>query len=152
MSCESAFIQALRERGMRMTPQREMVLAVMHDMAGHATADDIYRRVQERSAAVDISTVYRTLDLLQGMNMLVTLEMADGQRSYALAQAHGEHVHLVCQGCGCQMHADPAPFEALAAQLAAQYGFALAISHLSLPGLCAACRRQLGTTTSAGPQ
>ncbi len=140
MSCESAFIQALRERGMRLTPQREMVLSVMHGLAGHATADDIYRGVQARSTAVDISTIYRTLDLLQAMDMLVILETPDGQRSYALAGAHGEHVHLVCRGCGCEIHADPAPFEALAAQLAAQYGFALATSHLSLPGVCAACR------------
>lgn len=140
MSCESAFIQALRERGMRLTPQREMVLAVMHDLTGHATVEDIYRRVQERSAAVDISTVYRTLELLQTLDLLVTLDVPDGQRRYALVSTHGEHVHLVCQGCGRQMHADLAPFEALAEQVAARYGFALATTHLSLPGLCAACQ------------
>lgn len=142
MSCESAFIQALRERGMRMTPQREMVLSVMHDMAGHASAEEIYRRVQERSAAVDISTVYRTLDLLQAMNMLTTVETPDGQRRYALAKGHGEHVHLVCQACGCQLHADMEPVEALAAQLLATYGFALDTARLSLPGLCADCSRK----------
>lgn len=152
MSCESAFIQALRKRGMRLTPQREMMLSVMHDLAGHATADEIYRGVQQRSAAVDISTVYRTLDLLQAMQMLVTLEAPDGQRSYALAGAHGEHVHLVCQGCGCELHADPSPFEALAAQLAAQYGFALATTRLSLPGLCAECQGQSGITAKPMPE
>ena len=139
MSCEAAFIQALRKRGMRMTPQREMVLSVMHDMSDHATAEEIYRRVQTRSAAVDVSTVYRTLDLLQAMNMLTSLETRDGQRSYVLANAHGNHIHLVCQRCGCQLHADLGSVEALAAHIAATYGFTLDTTHLSLPGLCAEC-------------
>jgi Fe2+ or Zn2+ uptake regulation protein len=65
MSCEKAFLERLRERGFRLTPQREMVLAVMHGLDGFCTAEDIYSRVGEISSAVDISTVYRTLDLLQ---------------------------------------------------------------------------------------
>jgi Fur family ferric uptake transcriptional regulator len=139
MSCEAAFIQALRERGMRMTPQREMVLSIMHAMSDHATAEEIYRLVHERSAAVDMSTVYRTLDLLYGMNMLAVTESADGQRRYALAGAHGSHAHLVCQGCGQECEADMEPVEALAEDLARRYGFRLDIGHLTLPGLCAEC-------------
>jgi Fur family ferric uptake transcriptional regulator len=65
MACEEVFLQKLRERGFRLTPQREMVLSAMHEIEGLATADQIYGRVQEQSSAVDISTVYRTLDLLQ---------------------------------------------------------------------------------------
>jgi Fur family ferric uptake transcriptional regulator len=139
MSCESAFLTALRERGMRMTPQREMVLSVMHDMHDHASVEEIYRRVQERSAAVDISTIYRTLDLLQEMNMLAVVETADGGRRYALAETHGAHVHLVCQGCGHTLEAEVGPAENLAAELARRYGFVLDIGHLSLVGACAAC-------------
>jgi Fur family transcriptional regulator, ferric uptake regulator len=136
MSCEAAFIRALRERGMRMTPQRELVLSVMHEMSDHATPEEIYRVVHERSAAVDISTVYRTLD---GLNMLAVCETADGQRRYALAGAHGNHAHLVCQACGQESQVDTAPVENLAEELARRYGFSLDVGHLTLPGLCAGC-------------
>ena len=100
MACEKVFVQELRERGFRLTPQREMVLSVMHQVDGLATADEIYGRVQERSAAVDISTVYRTLDLLQEFRMVACVDAGDGQHRYELLGVHGPHVHLVCQACG----------------------------------------------------
>ena len=139
MACEESFIRTLRERGMRLTPQREMVLSVMHDLEGHAAAEDIYRRVKVRSAAVDLSTVYRTLELLDEFQMLATVEGSDGQRRFALAGLHGRHVHLVCQSCGANATVDTALFDGLAADLMCQTGFVVDVARLSLPGVCAAC-------------
>ena len=70
MSCEQVFLEQLRERGFRLTPQREMVLSVMHQIEDFATAEEIYDRVQVLSSAVDISTVYRTLELLQEFHLV----------------------------------------------------------------------------------
>jgi Fur family transcriptional regulator, ferric uptake regulator len=139
MACEQAFIRTLRERGMRLTPQREMVLSAMHDLEGHATVDEIYRRVQVRSAAVDPSTVYRTLELLDGLGMLAILDAGDGQRRFALAGGHGGHVHLVCHSCGGDLAVGIDIFGALVDTLACQHGFVLDLTRLSLPGVCAAC-------------
>ena len=142
MACQEVFIRTLRERGMRLTPQREMVLSAMHDLEGHATVEEIYRRVQVHSTAVDQSTVYRTLELLDSLNMLASLEGGDGQRRYALAGAHGGHVHLVCQSCGANSTVDLTMFRELADALASEYGFALDFAHLSVPGICAACSQK----------
>ncbi len=139
MACTEKFIAALRGRGMRMTPQREMVLAALHDLADHETADEIYRRVQARSTAVDLSTVYRTLELLQAMGMLAVAEAADGQRRYALTRLHSDHIHLVCRRCGREIEADAGAFRALAAEVQRRYGFTLDLAHRSLGGVCAAC-------------
>lgn len=139
MACTESFIAALRERGLRMTPQREMVLSALHDLADHETADEIYRRVQARSAAVDISTVYRTLDLLQDLRMLAVTEGADGQRRYTLLGLHGDHVHLVCHACGREIQVDAGPIVSLAAELHERYGFTLDLGHRSLGGVCGAC-------------
>lgn len=139
MACIERFIAALRARGMRMTPQREMVLAALHDLADHETADEIYLRVQARSAAVDLSTVYRTLELLQEMGMLAVAETADGQRRYALTGLHSDHVHLVCRRCGQEIEADAEAFHALAAAVQQRYGFRLDWTHRSLGGTCARC-------------
>ena len=65
MACESIFLEKLRKSGLRLTPQREMVLSVMHQIEGAATVEEIHSRVRALSTAVDISTVYRTLDLLR---------------------------------------------------------------------------------------
>jgi Fur family transcriptional regulator, ferric uptake regulator len=140
MSCQETLFRTLRERGMRVTPQREIVLSVLHDIEDHAAVEDIYRRVQPRSGVMDISTVYRTLELLLEMNMLDVLEGADGQRRYALRHAHDSHLHLVCTGCGAAIEADTGPVSALAAALRNAHGFILDDHHLTLSGRCAACQ------------
>ncbi len=139
MSCQETLFRTLRERGMRVTPQRELIVSVLHDIEGHASAEDIYRRVQVRSTAIDISTVYRTLEMMQSMNMLQSLEGADGQRRFALMHTHDQHTHLVCSCCGAVLEADLEPLQSLARTLRKQYGFVLAADHLTLSGLCAEC-------------
>lgn len=145
MACTDKFIAELRDRGMRMTPQREIVLAVLHELPEHEPVEEIFRRVQARSTAIDRSTVYRTLDLLQDMHMLVMTEAADGQRCYALKGLHTDHVHLICRKCGRDITVDAGPFRALAAQVRGQSGFELDLVYRSLSGLCQACAEAGGT-------
>ena len=139
MACEELFLKQLRERGLRLTPQREMVLSVMHQVEGVATAEEIFGRVQEISPAVDISTVYRTLDLLQELNLATCVDPGDGQRRYELLGVHGPHLHLVCQSCGEVMGANLDLAVSLAQQLRECYGFGADLEHLTVPGLCRAC-------------
>lgn len=141
MSCQESFFKELRERGLRLTPQRELVLAALHEIEGLAGVEEIYDRVQALSSAVDISTVYRTLDLLQEFGVVTGVEGADGQRRYELTVGREPHVHLVCSRCGAVIGADQAPVRGLADTLRAAYGFELDLKRLSLPGLCPACRR-----------
>jgi Fur family ferric uptake transcriptional regulator len=144
MACEETFLRELRERGFRMTPQREMVLSAMHEMEGLATADDIYWRVQRVSSCVDISTIYRTLELLQALSLVASIEGGDGQRSYELSAGHGRHAHLVCRKCGGVLGAEMVPFDALAAVLRARHGFTLELDNLTFAGICAACAPAAG--------
>ena len=74
----------------------------VHEMDSFATADEIHRRVHTLSAAVDISTVYRTLDLLQGFALIATVEGGDGQRRYKLLIDHVSHAHLVSASCAAR--------------------------------------------------
>ena len=139
MACEQVFIRQLRERGFRLTPQREMILSVLHDIEGLATADEIYGRVQKISTSVDISTVYRTLDLLQGFDLVACVDPGDDQRRYELLGIHGPHLHLVCQVCGQVIGADLEAAQAFGQRLQAEYGFVPALDHLTVPGLCQSC-------------
>lgn len=149
MSCEDLFLEKLRQQGFRLTPQREIVLKVMHQMENLATVEEIYQKVREQSAAIDISTVYRTLELLQEFHMVSVVEAGDGQRRYELTGIHGAHVHLVCQSCKRIIPVDVDEFDELIAHLRDAHGFHLDAQNLSLSGLCAACHA--GEQESSAP-
>jgi Fur family ferric uptake transcriptional regulator len=139
MACEEHFLRELRDRGFRMTPQREMVLSAMHQMDGLVTAEDVHRRVQQVSTSVDISTVYRTLDLLQQLDLVASLDTHEGQRVYELRTGHGHHAHLVCRSCGAVIGVEMAPFDSLAQTLYRRLGFRIDRDNLSLSGRCSRC-------------
>lgn len=140
MSCEKVFLEQLRVRGFRLTPQREMVLSVMHQIEGFATAEEIHTRVQEHSSSVDISTVYRTLELLQGFQLVSWVELDDELRRYELLGLHGPHLHLACQSCGKVLGIDVEEVQSLVDHLAATHGFQAELDHVTIPGLCRDCQ------------
>src|SRR5665811_807009 len=88
----------LRARGYRLTPQRELVLHAVERL-GHATPDEVLTAVREQSAAVNISTVYRTLELLEELGLVRHAHLTDRAPTYH-STATPDHVHLVCRGCG----------------------------------------------------
>jgi len=140
MSCESVFFKQLRERGFRLTPQREMVLSVMHGMDDFVTAEEIFEGIRALSSAVDISTIYRTLDLLQDFHVVATIDPGDGQRRYKLSGVDGSRLYLVCRACGEVSGLELEPVLPLLAFLRESLGFEADLDQLTVPGLCQACR------------
>jgi len=140
MSCEEHFVEQLHAQGLRVTPQREVVLSVLHDLDGFASAEEIHARVQAVDGGVDLSTVYRTLDLLASLQLVSVLEGGDGQRRYELLGLHGLHHHLRCTACDAVIGVPHAAFESLLTELEATYGFEVAPTSWTFSGLCAACR------------
>jgi len=139
MACEEVFLEKLRARGLRLTPQREMILSAMHEMKGLATAEAIYEEVQAISSAVDISTVYRTLDLLQELEIVASVDPGDGQHRYELLGIHGPHIHLICQSCGKVIGVELEDAQPLGEHLKTRYGFTADLDHLSIVGRCREC-------------
>ena len=149
MSCEESLYKQLRKRGFRLTPQREMVLSVMHKMEGFATAEEIYEGVQTLSSSVDISTVYRTLDLFQDFHVVVTIDPGDGQRRFKLSDPSDPRFRLVCRSCGEVIELELTQIQPLMAHLKEHTGFEADLDHLSIPGVCHACRLARAGTTGA---
>jgi Fur family ferric uptake transcriptional regulator len=139
MSCEEEFVKSLRCRGFRLTPQREIILSALHNVERLVTAEEILTEVQAVSTAVDISTVYRTLDLLQQLGVVASVTGSDSQRRYELMHHHGPHVHLVCVTCGEVVGANLEDFQPFMTRVREQHGFRVGIEHLSITGLCARC-------------
>jgi Fur family ferric uptake transcriptional regulator len=136
--CHS-FIETLRQRGYRITPQREMIVEIVAHSGKHLTAEEVLDEVRARSRAINVATVYRILDLLVEEGLASRADLGGGRVVYATAH-HGPHVHLVCQHCGRVVDADVAPFEPTFQHIRAQYDFACCPQHFAIYGLCADCQ------------
>jgi Fe2+ or Zn2+ uptake regulation protein len=129
----------LHNQGYRLTPQRQMVLDAVCEAHGHATAEEIYERVQEKSEAVNRATIYRTLKFLRGMNLIVSTTLPEGGVEYEMAGPKPHH-HLVCHECGADVEITNDLFSDLIETISDQYEFQVDTTHLSLYGLCSYCQ------------
>jgi Fur family transcriptional regulator, ferric uptake regulator len=151
MCCEEKLLKQLHGNGFRLTPQREMVLHVMHDISNNATIDEIYARVSVLSSAVDLSTVYRTLDLLENFGLVSSFKLGDGQRHYELLSLHHSHFHLLCRNCGSLVAIDDLELQPLRDVLAQNHGFQMQLDHLVIPGLCKTCQDTVNSQSIINP-
>lgn len=130
--------QRLREKGYRLTPQRELVLRAVERL-GHATPDEILTEVRKESQAVNASTIYRNLEVLEELGLVRHAHISDRTPTYH-STSLPSHVHLVCRGCQAIVDAEPSEFDPLADTLLDRHGFEADIGHLTVFGLCANCR------------
>ena len=128
----------LRARGYRLTPQRQLVLEAVGAL-GHATPEDIATQVRRTASGVNISTVYRTLELLEELGLVQHTHLGHGAPTYSVT-TDDHHVHLVCRGCGEVAEAEADVLGEAVRRLADERGFDLDVGHVALFGTCAACR------------
>lgn len=142
-SGHGAIIESLKEVGYRLTPQRMLIVSIIHDSKGHVSAEGIYERVKEQYPYVDISTVYRTLQLLKKLGVVSETDLGGGRVQYELADRQGHH-HLVCRSCGKTAGVDDDVFGPLRAALRDRYGFEADMRHFAVFGLCRQCSGKEG--------
>ena len=147
MSCEQALMVTLHDRGFRFTPQREIILEVLHHTPAHSTAEEIHSQVQEVSSRVDITTVYRTLELLRELEFINVIDVGVQGHRYELVGINPPHSHLVCRSCGSILDLEPEELHPLAARLDSDHGFEAQTNRLAIPGRCTTCQ----TASSAKP-
>lgn len=127
----------LRQRGYRLTPQRQLVLEAV-DALEHATPDDILCEVRRTASGVNISTVYRTLELLEELGLVSHAHLGHGAPTYHLADRH-HHIHLVCRDCADVIEADLSVVAEFTEKLRADFGFETDMKHFAIFGRCATC-------------
>ena len=135
----------LSEKGYRMTPQRMMILSVIENSADHISAEEIYAQVADRYPHVNISTVYRTLELLKKLDMVYEIDLGEGRIRYH-AEGSGHHHHLVCQSCNRVIDIDEATLSSLRDILLRDYDFDAELRHVGIFGICKDCREASGGT------
>ena len=139
MSCEQLFLKELRRRGYRLTSQREAVLLILHEIAYPASVDEIYGRVMQKSGDVELTTVYRTLDLLNSIGLVAIIDSGDKQRLYELAVDNHPHLHLVCRVCGRITGVELDQFQPIVDQIHQQAHFSVDLGSITVQGTCLDC-------------
>lgn len=126
----------LRSRGLRMTAPRQLVLEAVYRL-GHSTPEQIHGEVRQTAESVNVTTVYRTLELLEELGLVTHTHLSHGPPTYHAAD--DQHVHLVCRACGQVSEAPTSLLDPLAARLAGERGFTVDIGHVALFGTCGSC-------------
>ncbi len=130
----------IRECGFRLTPQRELILDAVCEAGGHTTVEEIYDRLQAKASAINLATVYRALDFLCDMRLVVTAEI-NGHKVFEIAGLTPHH-HLVCRICGRVERLEHQAVKELFDKLRRERGFKVDTDHLVLFGQCKDCLAQ----------
>jgi Fe2+ or Zn2+ uptake regulation protein len=127
------------DRGLRLTPQREVLLRVLSEAMGHPTADDMVQRVREVLPTVSHATVYRNLQELVREGLIRTLEVAGTAVQFEVNP--DDHHHFVCRSCG---HVWDVYLSSLDVRINRRRteldGFQVDRRDVQLHGVCAGCR------------
>jgi len=127
----------LREKGLRLTPQRELVLQAVRTL-GHATPEEVAAKIHETHPGINLSTVYRNLETLENVGLVQHTHLGHGGATYHAAEEL-THLHLVCGVCG---EVGDAPIESSASfvqGLLDDYGFHTDVTHFAIYGTCGSC-------------
>jgi Fur family ferric uptake transcriptional regulator len=136
MSC----IVTFKKKGLRLTPQRKLILDIIHDAESPLTPEMIITHVQEKMPGVHKSTIYRTLEILEEAGSVYRSQL-DNHLIYHHPE-EGHHHHLVCRKCGRSIDCDEDIFTPLERLIGKEYGFHTDFKHVVMSGICQECQRK----------
>jgi Fur family ferric uptake transcriptional regulator len=136
MSC----VATLKEKGLKLTPQRILIADIIHGAKGHLTAGEIIGYVQAKMPGVNKSTIYRTLDVLEEAGCVYKSEL--GNEFIYHHEDEGHHHHLVCSQCGKTLDCDEDIFAPVQKSLKEKYNFRVDFKHMVMSGVCGECKNK----------
>ncbi len=139
------FLQQLRQKGYKVTSQRQVILDFIAQNKGeHLSPDEIYERIKKTNPEIGLATVYRTLALLCKMKFIHKLDFDDGCSRYELNRHEGDHRHhhLICTICGSVTEVEEDLLDSLEEQVMRKNGFIVKDHRVKLYGYCKECRKK----------
>lgn len=138
MGDPTPIVTALDRAGYRLTEPRRSLALLIADQDGHFTAAELVAAARTRHLGVGRATVFRTLEVLEGIGAVERLDLPTGEHAYVGCEpAH--HHHVVCSRCGRTNEIDDAGLRPLVREVARQTGYRVDEHRLELFGLCPAC-------------
>ncbi|WP_234121062.1 Fur family transcriptional regulator [Clostridium hydrogenum] len=136
----------LKDKGYKLTPQRRAVLDIIIGNEGkHLTAEELYDLVKVECPEIGLATVYRTVQLLEEIGVICTLDLNDGCNRYELVHdnENHQHHHLICTNCGKVTEVEGDLLDALEEKIEKHYNFLIKNHSVKFYGLCSECRKKL---------
>ncbi len=146
---QERFKEVLRERGLKVTNQRLLVLETIASHPGeHLTAEEIYELAKEQYPEIGLATIYRTVQVLVELNVIDKVSFDDGFVRYELGNAKADsrhhHHHAICQECGRVLAFEGDLLETLEQALYDTMGFVVTDHEVKLTGYCRDCIKRKG--------
>lgn len=129
----------LHDRGLRLTAQRRLVLDTVAELDG-GTPEQIAQQPALADVGVSLTTVYRTIELLEELGLVSHRHVGHGAPQYELTRPDPP-LQLVCHRCGRVSAAPGELAEDLARRVVSAQGFAIDVAHLTISGTCLDCRQ-----------
>ena len=145
---QEEFKKLLKEKGLKVTNQRLLVLEVLADHRDtHMTAEDIYDLVKEDYPEIGLATIYRTLQLLLNMQLVDRVNLDDGCIRYEIGglfdgEFRHHHHHLICKTCGKVLPFRHDLLDDLERQIEEETGFHVLDHELKFYGQCKECLKK----------
>lgn len=142
----------------RNTRQRAEVLALLTEVDGFRSAQQLHADLRARGSSVGLTTVYRTLQLLADAGEVDQMRVPGGEGLYRRCNQRQHHHHLVCRSCGRTVELTDPEVGRWADQQATAHGYTEVEHVLEVFGTCAACRAGAGArvedevATEPGPE
>lgn len=133
---------SLRERGVRLTRQREILLDLIDKSGEHLDAESLYALAKERDPKLNRVTVYRTLKLLKKGGLVDELDLMhhSGDQHYYETRLKQEHAHVICLQCGKVEEFFGEPLQKLRRQVENHFGFQIVLARTEIGGYCSQCQ------------
>lgn len=146
--------QTLKDRGVRLTRQRKLLLDLIDTSGKHLDADTLYQMAKEKDQKLNRVTVYRTLKMLKEGGLVDELDLAhfEGEKHYYETRLKREHAHIICLRCGRVEEFFGEQLSAVKGSVASQFGFEIVFARTEIGGYCSHCQvlRAQDETQAAG--
>lgn len=137
-----------KEKGVRLTPQRRVILEYLKNSENHPTAEEIYHHIKEQLHRVSLGTVYNTLHMLKEMGVIQELSYGDMSSRYDGTPEN--HYHITCEKCGKVVDFSRPLFSNIESEAEKETDFSISYHRLELYGVCSQCNRAEDTKSSVG--
>src|SRR5216683_7086071 len=133
---------SLKDKGMRMTRQRQILLELIDKSGQHLDAEKLFQMAQEKDPKLNRVTVYRTLKLLKEGGLVDELDLMHygGDQHYYETRTKQEHAHVICLRCGRVEEFFGEPLQRLRRQIEAHFGFQIVLARTEVGGYCSHCQ------------
>jgi Fur family ferric uptake transcriptional regulator len=133
------FREYVRKKGLRNTPEREIIITEIFSTHDHFDVDELYLRLQNKKKKVSKPSIYRTIPHLLEAGLIQEAYFEDGHQHYEHIYGHEHHCHLRCVKCGKTIEFTEPMLKKLEAKLAKKFDFAVGGHKLEVTGFCSKC-------------